>query len=237
MSTGTGPDTAGAPRRDLADAPPVLQRLMARRRQRGPEGERCEFCSVSIGDDHRHVVDVEQRGIRCGCRGCALLFEGAGAAGGRFATVPDTHLRVAAFVLDPVAWARLQIPVGVVFFMTSSTTGLTTAFYPSPGGATESELPLDAWDRVVDANPVLARMRPDVEAALVRTSGRRLGTEDGEPTCHVVPIDRCYELIGLLRVHWRGFDGGEEVRRELADFVDDVDRRSRAVGPDGEATS
>ncbi len=144
--------------------------------------------------------------------------------------MPDTYRRLDPFHLDPSDWAALQVPVGVVFFMDSSVTDATTAFYPSPGGATESELPMHAWTQIVEANPPLADLVPDVEAALVRTTGTPFGSEDGEPTCHVVPIDRCYELIGLLRLHWRGFDGGQEVRTALADFLDDVDRRSRAVG-------
>ena len=43
----------------------------------------------------------------------------------------------------------------------------TVAFYPSPAGATESLLPLDAWERVLAANPALADVEPDVEALLV----------------------------------------------------------------------
>jgi hypothetical protein len=56
--------------------------------------------------------------------------------------------------------------------------------------------------------------------------GRHLGSTTGEPTCHVVPIDRCYELIGLMRLHWRGFDGGEEARQALESFLDDVGSRA-----------
>lgn len=218
---------------EATEPPPVLQRLMERRANRDPEVERCEFCSEPIPEDHRHVANITDRNIRCSCRGCSLLFMGGAAAGGKFRTVPDRYLRLTPFVLDPVEWAALQIPVGVVFFVTNSDLGETVAFYPSPGGATESELALDSWQRIVDANPVLADVEPDVEAVLVRTTSRQLGT-DGEPTCHVVPVDRCYELIGLLRMYWRGFDGGDQVRQALADFVDDVEARSRAVGTDGD---
>jgi len=224
-----GPSTDADGATDAA-TPPVLQRLLARRADRGPDVERCEFCAEPVPDDHRHVVDVEARAIRCSCRGCALLFDGPGAGGGRYRTVPDDHRRLEPFVLDPATWAAMQVPVGIVFFMTSSATGTTTAFYPSPGGATESELPLDAWDEVVAVNPPLATMRPDVEAALVRVPSRHLGGDLDAPACHVVPIDRCYGLIGMLRLHWRGFDGGDEVRAALADFLDDVDRRAVPVG-------
>ena len=31
----------------------------------------------------------------------------------------------------------------------------------------------------------------------------------GHP-CLLVPIDACYRLVGLVKLHWRGFDGGSE---------------------------
>ena len=46
-----------------------------------------------------------------------------------------------------------------------------TAFYPSPAGATESLLPLTAWEEIVRENPALREMQPDVEALLVRANG------------------------------------------------------------------
>ncbi len=47
------------------------------------------------------------------------------------------------------------------------------AYYPSPMGATESLLRLEAWKELEAANPVLATLEPDVEALLVdRRSGR-----------------------------------------------------------------
>ncbi len=61
--------------------------------------------------------------------------------------------------------------------------------YPSPAGATESELPLGAWDAVLAAAPALATLAPDVEAALVRARGSRV-------EAYLVPIDVCYELVG-----------------------------------------
>ena len=37
-------------------------------------------------------------------------------------------------------WAAFQIPIGLAFFMESTVTACIVAMYPSPGGATESEL-------------------------------------------------------------------------------------------------
>lgn len=192
-------------------------------------GEVCELCSEPVSADHRHVVDVDQRGLLCACRACSLLFEKPGAARGRYRAVPDRHLRVEPFRMSLERWGRLDVPVGVVFFLTDSRQGRTVAFYPSPGGATESELEIEAWDGVVEANPALTDVAPDVEAVLVRHDERY-------SEAYVVPVDRCYELVGRLRLRWRGFDGGSEVRAELDEFFADVSSRSRAASaPEGAA--
>ena len=102
----------------------------------------------------------------------------------------------------------------------------TVAFYPGPAGATESELPLGAWDRIVDANPVLGSLAPDVEALIVRMPERART----ETAAHLVPIDRCYELVGLLRTAWRGFDGGQEARALLDAFFADLAARGSRPG-------
>jgi hypothetical protein len=115
----------------------------------------------------------------------------------------------------------LQIPVSVAFFFLNSSLGRVAAFYPGPAGATESELPLDTWAEVVEANPELATMQPDVEAFLVRSQKGQGGAD-----CYIVPIDACYELVGHLRLLWRGFDGGSEANEKLQDFFDDVERRA-----------
>ncbi len=36
----------------------------------------------------------------------------------------------------------------------------------------------------------------------------------------LLPVDRCYELTGLIRQRWRGFTGGDEVWRALDAFFD-----------------
>ncbi len=91
----------------------------------------------------------------------------------------------------------------------------TIAFYPGPAGATESELPLEAWQRIVEANPELAVLRPDVEALLVRR------TDGPHGSCYLVPIDTCYELVGRLRQLWRGFDGGQQAHEAMDEFFAD----------------
>jgi hypothetical protein len=170
-----------------------LRRITATR----PEpvvGERCEMCAQAIDDEHQHVVNLESRALMCTCRGCYLLFT-ADQAALRYRAVPDRYLSFPDFAFGPAEWDDLQIPVGLAFLFHNSVQERTVAFYPGPAGATESELPLDAWQRMLEANPQLGHLRPDVEALLLRGSDRD-GTGFG---AHLVPIDACYELVGRLR--------------------------------------
>lgn len=200
----------------------ILERIRAPGALRPPVAERCEFCASEIAADHEHVVDVEQRTLKCACRPCSILFSGGGAAGGRLRTVPDRHLAIDGFRLGSGDWEDMQIPVRIAFFFRSSATGAVTAFYPSPAGATESLLDVGAWDRVVASNPALTGVEDDVEAVLVRL------TDEG-PDAFVVPIDVCYELVGHLRRRWKGFDGGREARTYAESFFDGL--RSRSPSP------
>lgn len=185
-------------------------------------GERCELCADGLAEPHGHLVDLDTRALLCACRPCSLLFAHEGAAGGRYRAVSDRYLAITDFRLGSSEWDTLQIPVGVAFFFTNSRLQRTAAFYPSPAGATECELELDTWAQVVAANPVLATIEADVEAALVRH-------EADATECFVVPIDACYELVGHLRRWWKGFDGGREARDQLEAFFDNVRSRARAT--------
>jgi hypothetical protein len=184
--------------------------------------ERCEMCAEPIGERHGHVVDIENRGLMCTCRPCALLFTAEGAGSGRYRTVPERYRYAAEVPLAESTWDSIGIPVAMAFFFANSAEGRTVAFYPSPAGATESLLSLDAWTDLVAAIPEMADLRPDVEALLVHKSDR--GFE-----CFAVPIDACYQLVGLVRMHWQGFDGGEEAWAAIHRFFADLRERSERV--------
>lgn len=201
-------------------AAPGLRRFLGPRAE--SETERCELCSIDVGPDHRHLVDVERHSLACACQACAVLFDRPGAGGGRFRTVPDRYLSDPGWQADPVRWKALHIPVEMAFFFRNSTLDRTVALYPSPAGATESEVDQDAWDAAFGGTPLAQELAPDVEALIVR-----IGGDDG--SCHLVPVDAAYELVGRLRMHWQGFDGGPEARREIAAFFDDVNRKAQAV--------
>jgi hypothetical protein len=196
-----------------------------------PAGEACELCAAPVPARHRHLVDPERRALRCACETCARLFR-APSAGARWRTVPERILVDPGFALTATEWAALEIPVGLAFVFPSAATGRWTAFYPSPAGATESELPLERWLALAAEHPLVAAVEPDVEALLVR--GER-GRPGDRYECFLVPIDVAYELVGRIRRRWRGFDGGDAVRRELAAFFAELRARSRALPRAGAA--
>lgn len=167
------------------------------------------MCGTDIPVEHGHVVDLEHRALMCACRPCYLLFTARGA--GRYRSVPDRVVRDEG--LAEFEWDELQIPVGMVFVLNGQ------AFYPSPAGATECLLDLAAWERVLAEHPLLGEAEPDVEAILLRRDERE---------CFLVPVDSCYELVGLVRSTWQGFDGGAEAHTAITGFFDRLKARAGA---------
>jgi hypothetical protein len=177
-------------------------------------------------------VDVQARAVQCACRACGLLFTHPG-AGARFRTVPERIVEEPGHAIAEADWAALEIPVRLAFLFQSSAAGRWVAVYPSPAGPTESALPLAGWARVAAACRLVELAEPDVEALLVRGEAGpgegRAGGGAGPLRCLLVPIDRCYELVGLIRRTWRGFDGGDEVRRGIEAFFTELSRRARPL--------
>ena len=103
------------------------------------------------------------------------------------------------------------------------------AFYPSPAGAMESLLSLEGWDELVRSNPILNDLEPDVEALLINRVQNRGG--DSYREHFIVPIDACYELVGLIRLKWKGLSGGEEVWTAIAEFFTNLRTKSQPVRP------
>lgn len=207
----------------------VLRRVM-RPRERPRPGEMCEMCGEPIADTHRHVASLSERRLLCTCRACYLLFTQQGAGARQLRAVPQRYRETTDFAFSQAQWDDLAIPVDLVFLFQQSDLEQpdgprrVLACYPSPAGATESELDLGSWLEIAAANPVLADVEADVEAVLVRRRG------DGEFTCLVVPIDACYELVGLVRRYWIGFQGGGEVWQRIDAFFAELHRRAGGVG-------
>ena len=182
----------------------TLRRFLPRTR-----AERCELCGIELPKQHGHLLDVKTRRLSCACEPCSVLFEYRGTSTLR--RVTGAVRRLPEFAMTDAEWESLRIPIGLAFFVNSTTEGRMMALYPGPAGPTESLLALDAWSDVAARNPEVAAMEADVEALLVNRVG---ATREH----YLVPIDRCYELVGLIRMHWRGLSGGEEVWREIEGF-------------------
>jgi hypothetical protein len=207
-AAGTGP-AAGSGRLPGIGGMPDLQ-----------GAEKCELCAAQVPAEHGHVADLESSSLICACRACYLLFTQANAGRGRYRAVPDRYLADPGVTLTAAQWDQLEIPVGLAFFLRSSSADRVTGFYPSPAGVTECILDLAAWEQLTQEYPLLGAPATDVEAALIcRTD---VGVE-----YFLVPIDACYELAGRMRLYWRGFDGGAEARASIADFLDKVRSRAR----------
>ncbi|MBB5152581.1 DUF5947 family protein [Saccharopolyspora phatthalungensis] len=181
----------------------------------------CELCTEPLGTEHRHVVNIESRRILCTCRACYLLFTHPGAGGGKHRAVPERYRHLPDFGTGARIWDATEIPVGMAFLFHSSVAG-PVAFYPSPAGATESLLPVQEWERALRDNPALTELQADVEALLIKQS------EDGFEG-FLVPIDACYRLVGIVRTHWKGFDGGTEARDRIEEFFESLRRRGERI--------
>ena len=118
--------------------------------------EHCELCGTPIPAEHRHVLELATRDVKCACRPCGLLFERAE----KHEADPDRRLpRRRGRRCD---WEALRLPVDIAFFF--RTDGAMKAFYPSPMGPTESLLAVELRVELAD----------DVEALLVnRVRGAR----------------------------------------------------------------
>jgi hypothetical protein len=192
----------------------ALERFVRQPPRPSPEGgrERCGLCAGAIEEPHRHFVSPAERRILCACRACWL----GGGAG--LSAVPERVVRDPGFVVDDAHWAALKVPVRLAFLFFNSVLRRWVAVFPGPAGPTEAELDPPSW--FTDA-ALPRQVVPDVEALLIHGKiGRPL-------EALLVPIDVCYELVGRVRLRWRGFHGGDEAWREIDAFFERLRARSR----------
>ena len=177
----------------------------------GDNGEVCDLCSITIPERHRHLLQLVERRIECACESCWNVRSGDPEyrpVGNRTLWLPDLDI-------PDDLWASFQIPIGLAFFMDSTVTACVVALYPSPGGATESELHFESWNRMRELNPVLRGLEPDIEGLVVN----RLAEP---PAYAIAPIDQCYGLTGAIKRNWEGISGGPGVHEAVAAFFDEL---------------
>ncbi|MGH7687040.1 MAG: DUF5947 family protein [Candidatus Dormibacteria bacterium] len=190
--------------------------------RRDESEERCDLCSevIRAHPRHEHLLERDRAQVACTCTACAVLFPVD--AERRYLRVPRDVYRLDGFIMTEDQWDQLAIPVRMAYIQLHTTSRVPRAFYPSPAGATESLLSLDGWDELVRTNPSLHRLQPGVEALLINRIG-----EAREH--YIVPIDRCFELVGLIRVHWRGLGGGQDAWKRVNDYLDVTRSQSHAM--------
>jgi hypothetical protein len=176
----------------------------------------CELCPIGIGEDHRHLLHLVERRIVCVCETCWSMRSGDP----EFRPPGSRTLWLEEFAMPDEIWSGFQIPIGLAFLMRSSVSGGVVALYPSPVGATESELELTAWDALCEANPILEQMEPDAEALIVNRTA-------DEHQYAIVPVDQCYSMVGLIKSRWEGISGGRGVEEAVGEFFERV--RARAL--------
>ncbi len=204
----TAARAASAPAAPTGAVPPVAP-------TDGPpaaQTEHCDLCGLIIPEDHRHLLALVERRIICSCEPCWAMRAGEGdyrPVGNRTIWLPDLDLP------DEV-WAGFQIPIGLAFFMHSTVTDCVVAMYPSPAGATESELHFESWAQMCRLNPVLDNLESDIEGLIVN----RLSDP---PVYAVAPIDRCYALTGAIKATWEGISGGTGVDHAVTRFFAELE--------------
>jgi len=180
--------------------------------------EHCDFCHTPLADRHPHVMALSSRQLSCACGACAVLFSGDGST--KYRRVPQRARYLSDFHITDAQWESLSVPIGLAFFVHSSTANRVVAFYPSPAGATECSLDLASWNDIAGNHSALNEMEPDVEGLLVNRT-------DSACDCYVAPIDECYKLVGLIRTHWRGLSGGSAVKEQIRHFFDELKQSAR----------
>ncbi|MGI9056623.1 MAG: DUF5947 family protein [Pyrinomonadaceae bacterium] len=196
---------------------PALKRFVRSRKA----VERCDLCSIELAPEHPHLIEPKTRQMSCACQACAILFSDQ--ADGKFKRIPRDVKYLPDFQMSDLEWNALMLPIQLAFFFKSSPEERVIALYPSPAGAMESLLLLEAWEEIEGRNTILQKMQPDIEALLVNRVGENRDY-------FLAPIDKCFELVGTIRAKWTGLSGGTEAWADIGKFFENLKTNSRVVG-------
>ena len=146
------------------------------------------------------------------CEACWALRSGDT----EFRPVGQPHALAGGLRLPEEIWAQFRIPIGLAFFMYSSVTDCVVALYPSPAGATESELHFETWSRLAELNPVLERARARRRGA-DRQPDRRIRRPTRSPRSTAATCSWAWSSP-----RWEGISGGAGVERAIDGYFDDL---------------
>jgi len=187
--------------------------------------EHCELCNAGLPGEHAHLLEMAHGRMVCACDACVILFSNG--TNTKYKRVPRSVRLLTDFQISDAEWDGLMIPINLAFFFQNGVDSRVRAYYPSPAGATESLLSLEAWSQIVERNLILSALEPDVEALLVNRVEAARNVTAGE--YYIVPIDTCYRLVGLIRLDWRGLSGGTEVWQQIGSFFSDLRSKAETI--------
>lgn len=177
----------------------------------GSTSELCDLCGAPLPVEHRHLYETAHDRLLCVCRGCTILFDRGEAGGGSFRLVPTRVVELTGFELDDALWARFDIPVDLAFCRRVGEGEQVVIHYPGALGAVEARVEVGAWAELEERNPTLREMEPGVEALLINRVAEA-------QEYWIAPLDTCFQLVGVIRRHWKGLGGGDVVWEEVARF-------------------
>jgi hypothetical protein len=182
--------------------------------------DHCDFCGRRLLPDHRHFLERPSKKILCACDHCTSAHH----AGGPYDLIPRRYEWLEDLVMPESLWLEFMIPVNIAFFVHDRETDTIITFYPGPVGATFSQLQIGAWQKLVQNNPDRLYLLPDLEAFIVN----RL---DATAEYFIAPIDWCYRLVGVMRLHRKGIFGGREAQDAVRNIIQELKSTAYYAGP------
>ena len=184
--------------------------------------ERCDLCGVEVAPMHDHLIDP----VRAPARLRLWRLRGALQRAGRHQVQAGAPARDGARRAHhqrcPVGGAPAADRPGLL--LRQHAAGAGGGVLPEPGRRHR----VAAGARDLGGDPARA---PGPRATCSPTFRRCSSTGSGaarRPTvCYLVPIDQCFRLVGIIRMHWKGFTGGTAVWEEIDRFFADLGRMAR----------
>jgi hypothetical protein len=178
------------------------------------------LCGIEITAEHGHLCQPDAHRIVCCCQACGILFQSGRLR--KFRWIPRSGRSLPQWSWPDETWKQLEVPAGLAFLFRNSVADQLVGVHPSPAGAVEFSPSSAEWQRLCRHHAELQTIRDDVEALLVNR-----GTNATQMV--IAPIDRCYELVGIVRKHWSGITGGQQVQQQIRNFIDGLDSPTRHV--------
>ena len=204
-----------------ADVVARLRRLSAREMPEGlqPLEATCDLCGREMSEEHRHLLQIEERQLVCACEAC---YDGA-SGDAEWGPTGTRVMWLTGFRMPDDLWARFRIPIGLAFFLKGEEG--VTAFYPSPAGATESDVEPSAWSELVGLNDILQMLEEESEVLMVN---RMKGAQEYA----IAPTDDAYRLVGLVRTRREGISGGPGLENAVAEFFAELEGKGGVTVPE-----